>query len=99
LINVSVTNFQSILIVESKQVHQRKPQQFFVNALSSNAIANHGPNQHKSSCAFLLAAWAKSLKSANSSNSSADVGLRTASRNSKKMFQLIVRYVFTVRFI
>jgi hypothetical protein len=31
-------------------------------------------------------------------NSSADVGLRTARRNSNKMFQLIVRYVFTVRF-
>jgi hypothetical protein len=31
-------------------------------------------------------------------NSSADVGLHTARRNSKKMFQLIVRYVFTVRF-
>ncbi len=31
-------------------------------------------------------------------NSLADVGLRTARRNSNKMFQLIVRYVFTVRF-
>ena len=31
-------------------------------------------------------------------NSSADVGLRTARRNSNKMFQLIVRYVFIVRF-
>ncbi len=29
-------------------------------------------------------------------NSSADVGLRTARRNSNKMFQLIVIYVFTV---
>jgi hypothetical protein len=38
------------------------------------------------------------LRSANSSKSSADVGLCTASRNSNKMFQLIVRYVFTVRF-
>ncbi len=31
-------------------------------------------------------------------NSSADVGLHTARWNSIKMFQLIVRYVFTVRF-
>ncbi len=31
-------------------------------------------------------------------NSSADVGLRTARRNSNKIFQLIVRYVFTIRF-
>jgi hypothetical protein len=38
------------------------------------------------------------LCSANSSNLSADVGLCTASRNSNKMFQLIVRCVFTVRF-
>jgi hypothetical protein len=38
------------------------------------------------------------LRSANSSNLSADVGLPTARRNSKKIFQLIVRYVFTVRF-
>jgi hypothetical protein len=38
------------------------------------------------------------LRSANSSNLSADVGLCTARRNSNKIFQLIVRYVFTVRF-
>ncbi len=38
------------------------------------------------------------LRSANSSNLSADVGLHTASQNSNKMFHLIVRYVFTVRF-
>jgi hypothetical protein len=38
------------------------------------------------------------LHSANSSDLSADVGLRTASQNSNRMFQLIVRYVFTVRF-
>ncbi len=38
------------------------------------------------------------LRSANSSNLSADVGLHTTSQNSNKMFQLIVRYVFTVRF-
>jgi hypothetical protein len=31
-------------------------------------------------------------------NSSADVGLCTARRNSNKMFQLIVRYVLTIRF-
>ncbi len=33
------------------------------------------------------------LHSANSSNLSADVGLRTASQNSNKMFQLIVNYI------
>jgi hypothetical protein len=38
------------------------------------------------------------LRSANSSNLSADFGLRAASQNSNKMFQLIVRYFFTVRF-
>jgi hypothetical protein len=38
------------------------------------------------------------LRSANSSKLSADVGLHTASQNSNKIFQLIVRYVFTIRF-
>jgi hypothetical protein len=55
------------LIVESKQVHQSKPQIFLVNTLSSNAISNHGPNQHKSSCASQLVACAKCITSHESS--------------------------------
>ena len=51
------------LIVGHKQLHQRRPQQFLVDVWLSNAISNHGPNQHESSCASLLAAYAKCLNS------------------------------------
>ena len=55
------------LIVGSKQLHQRTPQQFLVDVWFTNAISNHGPNQHESSCASLLAAHAKCLNSHESS--------------------------------
>jgi hypothetical protein len=51
------------LIVGSKQLHQRTPQRFLVDVWFTNAISNHGPNQHESSCASLLAVRVKSLKS------------------------------------
>ena len=35
------------LIVEFKQVHQRKLQQFLDDNSSSKVISKHGPNQHK----------------------------------------------------
>jgi hypothetical protein len=47
------------LIVGSKQVHQRILQQVLVDVWSSNAISYFGPNQHKSSCAYLLAVHSK----------------------------------------
>jgi hypothetical protein len=55
------------LIVGSKQLHQRTSQRFLVDVWFKNAISNHGPNQHKSSCASLLAARAKCLNSHESS--------------------------------
>jgi hypothetical protein len=55
------------LIVGSKQLHQRTLQQFLVDVWFTNAISNHGPNQHKSSCASLLAVHAKCLNSHESS--------------------------------
>jgi hypothetical protein len=55
------------LIVGSKQLYQRTPQQFLVDIWLSNSISNHGPNQHESSCASLLAVHAKCLKSHESS--------------------------------
>jgi hypothetical protein len=51
------------LIVGSKQLHQTKLQQFLVDVWLSNAISNHGINQHESSCASLLAARAMCLNS------------------------------------
>ena len=36
------------LIVGSKQVHQRKPQRFLVDAWLSNTISEHVPNSHES---------------------------------------------------
>jgi len=38
------------LIVGSKQLAKRKPQQFLVDVWLSNATSQHGPNQHESSC-------------------------------------------------
>jgi hypothetical protein len=55
------------LIVGSKQVHQMILQQVLVNVWSSNAISYYGPNQHKSSCASLLAAHSKCFNSRKSS--------------------------------
>jgi hypothetical protein len=54
----SASTFQ--LIVGSKQLAQRKPQQFLVTVWLLNAISHHGPNQHKPSCISLLAVRAKS---------------------------------------
>jgi hypothetical protein len=51
------------LIVGSKQVHQKKPQQFLVDAWLSDTISGHGLNSHESSCTFLLTAHSKYLKS------------------------------------
>jgi hypothetical protein len=51
------------LIVGSKQMHQRKPQQVLVVTCSSNTISGHGSDSHESSCASQLAARAKYLKS------------------------------------
>ncbi len=56
------------LIVGSKQMHQRILQQVLANVWSSNAISYVGPNQHKSSCAYLwLAAHSKCPNSHKSS--------------------------------
>ncbi len=55
------------LIVGSKQVHQRILQQVLVNIWSPNAISYFGPNQHKSSCAYLLAVHSKCPNSHKSS--------------------------------
>jgi hypothetical protein len=55
------------LIVGSKQVHQRILKQVLVDVWSSNAISYFGPNQHESSCAYLLAAHFKCPNSHKSS--------------------------------
>ena len=59
----SQMSFTFQLIVGSKQVHQKKPQQFLVNAWLSDIISGHGPNSHESSCASQLTAHSKYLKS------------------------------------
>ena len=61
------------LIVGSKQLHQTKPQQFLVHVWLSNAISNHGINQHESSCTPLLAAHAMCLNSHKSSCASSKI--------------------------
>ena len=42
-------------------MHKKKLQQFLVDVWFTNAISNHGPNRHESSCASILAACAKCL--------------------------------------
>jgi hypothetical protein len=51
------------LIVGPKQVHQKKLQQFLVDAWLSDTISRHGPNSHESSCASQLTTRSKYLKS------------------------------------
>jgi hypothetical protein len=51
------------LIVGSKQMHQTKLQQVWVDAWLSNTILGHGPDSHESNCASQLAACAKCLRS------------------------------------
>ena len=63
----SIMPFIFQLIVGSKQVHQRILKQVLVDIWSSNAISYFGPNQHESSCAYLLAAHSKCLNSHESS--------------------------------
>jgi hypothetical protein len=63
----SIMPFIFQLSVGSKQVHQRILKQVLVNVWSSNAISYFGPNQHESSCAYLLAAHSKCLNSHESS--------------------------------
>ncbi len=75
------------LIVGSKQAHQRIPQQVLVNILSSNDISYYGPNQHKSSCASLLAARSKCLNSHKSSCNTL-LAARAKSLNSNKAHRM-----------
>ena len=82
------------LIVESKQVHQRKPQQFLDNTLSSKAISNHGPNQHKLSCTFLLAACAKCLNSHKSGCASILAGHAKSGSEVQRHIKFIIELVF-----
>ncbi len=51
------------LIVGSKQMHQTKLQQVWVDAWLSNTISGRWPNSHESNCASQLAAPAKCLRS------------------------------------
>jgi hypothetical protein len=63
----SIMSFIFQLIVGSKQMHQRILKQVLVDVWSSNAISYFWPNQHESSCAYLLAAHSKCLNSHESS--------------------------------